>query len=202
MGPAQRRALEAAAALAVELGRAPSAGEVGTRIGMVSSRISAVIAAARRAGLVTPHHPGRRTFERTPVRLTARARLELGLPIVVYLAWPLPAADAPTEAHHVAWQAGHDLARRVLIQVPGAASVSPYLARHSAADRARLDAAAPALAAMSDAAIVYRDGLLLGRRDVAAAVTNGAHVVVMDDAALDGGDPWGAARLASPIVSG
>jgi hypothetical protein len=188
--------LEAIAALAAELGRGPTNHELAARMGRRPSNVSKAVYTARAQGLIVPHLPERRARERTPIRLTAGARIALGLPVICYLAWPLPAPTSPAPSHYAAWQAGMELARIALIQVPGAVPVSPYLVRHGAADRAKLDAAAIALAAMSDAVIVYRDGLLIGRRDVDAARLNGAHIAVMGDAEIGAEDPWAAAMVA------
>jgi hypothetical protein len=190
MRASQRPLCVAVAELTLEFRRPPTSGELARLLRRDDANTRRSIMCARRDGLITPPPPGRAPFARSPIRLTAGARIELGLPVVVYLAWPLPLPNSPQATHDVGRRAGADLAFRVLSDVPGAVPVSPYLAPHGTRDRPRLDAGAAALAAQCDAAIVYRDPILTGRPDVAAALAAGAHVVVIDDADLRSGDPW------------
>lgn len=190
-----------AARLAIELRRPPFANEVAKAIGIDLRGTLDVLEDCRRLGLIE-ECPGRKKYAPLPVRLTAATRRALGLPIVVYLAWPMPPPASADEAHHAARAVGVELAGWLLAAVPNVAPVSPYLAPHARGLRPQLDAAAAAHAMMCDAAIAYRDPLLLGRPDVAAAL--GAHLAVslITPAAQleisDGSDPWTPPWLVQP----
>jgi hypothetical protein len=199
--PRRRRALLMAAQLAIDLRRAPFANEIAKAIRVDLRGTLDVLEDCRRYGLIE-ECPGRRKYAPLPVRLTVETRRKLGLPIVVYLAWPLPPPASAPEAHEAARCVGVELARWVLAAVPCVSPVSPYLAPHAAGNRATLDAAAAAHAMMCDAVLAYRDPLLIARADVSAAL--GAHIAatLIDRAAQteisEGANPWTPPWLVQP----
>lgn len=191
--PARRRVLLTAVELTARLGRPPNGHEVAIEIGGYR-RVHLQVAQLRRAGYVTD--TGRPLKQRQPhyVRLTPRARLELGLPLLVYVAWALPRLDDTDEAHEAARAAGAELARWIIQAIPTAAPASPLLVPHRAAQVPALLAAAGQLAAAADAVIVHRDPFLIGRADVMRANETAAPVVLTDAATCEeisaGADPW------------
>ena len=132
------------------------------------------------------------------------ARIRLDMPLLVYLSWPLPPPDMPDEAHDAAHAVGENLARWILGRVPAAAPVSPYLVAHGRRERPKLDAAAPTLALGCHAAIIYRDPLLAGRADAAAAREAGLPTALIGADFLDSYSPergdeiWAAPYLLTP----
>lgn len=165
----RRRWLEAVARLAAVLQRPPTISELAAELGMWRTASGRMAQRAARDGLVTL--PPRDAFGARAVQLAPRGRIELGLPLVVYLAWPLAEGRRDTAAD------GRDAAAR-LVTMLGISSVSPYLAGRWAPDVA---AVAAELAGRSDAVVVWRDPLLTGRADVAAARRAGRTVAVISD---------------------
>lgn len=165
------------------------------------SNLRRTIAALRRLELVTPIGSFG-AYERIPLRVTARGRIAMGLPLVVYLAWPLPPPGAADVAQELARAAGLELARWVLDVIPGATPISPYMAPVLARDRSVVDAAAVQLASSSDAVIVWRDPLLLGRPDVAAAMLARAETTLIDQSAQGeiaaGASAWSKPWIVTP----
>lgn len=168
-----RSVVLAIAALTIELRRPPTQLEVRDRIGANRSNAYRWVRAGKERGLIDV------LDKRYRLRLTPRARHELGLPLLVYIAWPLPRPDELEAAHRSACAVGEALAAWLLVAVPGATPVSPYLVAHDGAQRDRLDAAAPALAALCDAAIVSQDPLLIGRADLTAADLAGLPIAIV-----------------------
>lgn len=105
-----------------------------------------------------------RALHPAPVRLTPAAKIALGLPIVVYGAWPIPSDDngvAMAESSRI----GAMLADAMTAAVE-AVVISPFL--NPTPWKAGVVAGAQ-IARACDAVVVLRDRTLLGRGDVHAA---------------------------------
>lgn len=160
--PKKRAAvLRAVHQLTVELRRPPLCSEVARRIGIDRTLVWRMMQSAKRDGQAVV---GSRFSVFTPgcVRVTPSALAYLGIPALVYLAWPAE-WDAPVSegvaAGGVAWaRALHRL---------GLAASSPLLV--PGGDPAIVRPASEALARAADAVVVVADQLLLGRSDVIAA---------------------------------
>lgn len=102
-------------------------------------------------------------FASAPIRLTPKALLELDLPMLVYLAWPV---DRSIDNYGIA------AASWIQINL-GIVTVSPCFRDPTAMSIAVVTAQ------RSDAVIVWRDRLLVGRADVVAGANAGAPVAVI-----------------------
>lgn len=174
--------------MSIALRRPPTARELGIALGVSYGNVHKIVTDCARYGLIDPQRQ-RQPHQPFQIVLTPMARIRLELPLLVYLAWPLPPPDSPDEAHEAAHAVGINLARWVAGRVQRAAPVSPYLVRHDRTLRAQLDAAAPVLALGCHAAIIYRDQLLAGRADGAAAFGAGLPTSLIDLAAMDSWQP-------------
>lgn len=191
--PRRRRVVDAIARLTVDLRRAPTAADVARWCGMDKKGVMRAVAELRRLGMIEWTRMAIH-YKPQPLRLTARCRVQLGLPIIAYIAWPLPSPSSEPDAHAGALEVGRAFANWVTCAIAGCVPVSPYLAEHDASTRPRFDAAAVSIAALADVAIVYRDPLVAGRADVVAAVNAKLPITVIDRAGQDaitaGADPW------------
>jgi hypothetical protein len=169
MTPQRRQWLRAIARLAAELRRPPTISELAAACRMHRTASGRMGRRAAGDGLVAIQPRG--AFGAGAVQLAPRGRLELDLPLVVYLAWPLAAGRKEAAAD------GRYAAARLTTAL-ALSPVSPYLAGRWGPD---VDAVAAELAARSDAVVVWRDPLLTGRSDVAAARRAGLTVAVITD---------------------
>lgn len=150
--------------LGVELRRPPYSAEVARA---TQRHRSAVTSLARRA--VLDGHIERRVqpdaFTSAGIRLTPHALIALGLPMVVYLAWP---GFAPQRGTEISTWLGDR----------GVWASSPYMGRGTiqAGREPDLAAVAMATACRCDAVVCWTDPLLLGRPDVASAHAAGVPV--------------------------
>ena len=201
MTPARRRLLESVADLTSTLRRPPGSPEVARHLGRPS--VSELVTSCRRAGLLAPRSPLAGVWSSEPLRLTPAARLELGLPILTYVACPLP-DGAPGSVESSFWVA--DEAFRVASMfLPGCV---PVAALRGLSPRdvtpevlARFLAGAAQLAAACDACVVWRSRLLTGRVDVQAALAAGAVTVLLHSADQAAGGWQAAERVERTHVS-
>jgi hypothetical protein len=199
----RRRALLLAAELAIKLHRPPTRHELGIALGISYGNVHAIVDDCIRYGLVHVP-PDRQHGQVLTVIPSPLARIRLEMPLLVYLSWPLPPPSAPDEAHEAAYAVGKHLATWIAGRVPRAAPVSPYLVKHDRRVRPHLDAAAPVLALGCHAAIIYRDPLLAGRADAAAARDAGLPTALITSEFLDSYQPsrgdeiWAAPYLLTP----
>lgn len=198
----RRRALLAAAEMAIANKRPPTRHELALALGISSGNVQTIIDGCARYGLV--ERTARKHGQPWYVILTPLARIRLGLPLLVYVSWPLPPPNAPDEAHETAYTLGKHLCRWIAGRVECATPVSPYLVKHDCVIRPKLDAAAPALALGCHAAIVYRDPMIAGRADTAAALGAGLPTALIDTKTMDEWRPmrdgpiWQAPYLLTP----
>lgn len=159
--PGRRRWLMTVHQLTEELHRPPTTTEIARarQTTRESDRDAAVRAEADGHVVAQRRHQ----FLPASVRLTPAALVQLGVPMVVYLAWPVPIGRGD---HPGVREQGLELARWAT-QL-GMYPVSPYLL-HGAIDRTDSLGAAGRLAARCDGVVVCRDRLLVSRSDVDAA---------------------------------
>jgi hypothetical protein len=160
--------------LATELRRPPHSSEIARAVGCSERSGRQRVQRAAVAGHVIVE-PRVTAFVPAAVRLAPRAMLELALPVVVYLAWPLSTPSAGTTARLQSVQAGMASAEWLLRM--GLFAVSPYLIPHHQFDA--IDEVARQIAARADAVVVWHDRILVGRSDVAAAHRLGVPVSVL-----------------------
>lgn len=171
------------------LRRAPYPNEIASSLGTTrrvgTGRVSKALADGH---IVVSPRPS--AFCARSVRVAPLAMLELGLPAVVYLAWPLPGPSAPHDHHVAALEAGR-AAAGWLADSLRVVTVSPYLIGSARLVAGTLGVAA-SIAERSDAVVVWRDPLLVGRQDVAAATAAGVPVSVLtaDLLVTDPGQLW------------
>lgn len=193
MTPARRRLLETIVDLTASLHRPPLSPEVARHLGRPT--VSELVNGCRRAGLLTPRSPLAGVWSSEPLRLTPAARLELGLPILTYVAWSLP-DGAPGAFESSMWVAD-DAFRVASTLLPGCVPVAALrgLSPRDAPPEvlARFMAGAAQLAAACDACVVWRSRLLTGRVDVRAALAAGAFTVLLYSAETAAGG-WQAAE--------
>lgn len=174
ISPARAEVLRAIHHLTSEFRRPPIPAEVAHRMGKSTSTVWHMVQRAVADGQAVI---GSRLSMYTPgtVRLTPAALAALGIPALVYLAWPMDWSD-PTSELDADYGADHAsrLARL------GIAAVSPCLAP-SSGNGPGVRAAAEALARVADAAVVVADGLLVGRSDVTSARLASVPIAVIDD---------------------
>lgn len=157
--------------LGTDLRRPPRATDIARATRVTAHVASNSIRRARRDGQIVLG--GRVSgFDAFPVRLTPAALVEIGVPMVTYLAWPIGRDDgrpAECRALEVEQDAMRGRAAVRWLATLGVYSVSPYLAGAWKCERSGLDAVAQDIARRADAVVVMTDPLLLGRADVAAA---------------------------------
>lgn len=196
--PRRREILFAVDRLTKRLDRRPTLGEVGREIGGKSGAwanlgVKALVAAGY-LSRPTPIGAGAWRAGATLLRLTPFARMRLKLPLLVYVAWPIPRPEDPDDAHEHSRQVGLELARWVVESMPRAAPASPLLTPHRGAHQPALLAAAAELASHSDAVVIWRDLLLCGRTDVARANELLAPIALIDRETIAeisaGANPW------------
>jgi len=117
--------------------------------------------------------PGKCTTPR-PIRVTPAARMALGMPMTVYLAFPL--GDGMRAEHDDAARHGQAAAFE-LLQRYGLFCSSPLLTPGAAGRPGSMDAATATATALH-AVVVWRDPLLVGRQDVDTARRAGVLVTV------------------------
>jgi hypothetical protein len=169
--------------LAIELHRPPVAVEIAKATGRSPA---ATVQMVRRATADGHMLSGARASAMAPrqVRIAPAALAALGIPLVVYLAWP---GDwAAQGCQHASW-----------LETMGIFAVSPYLVRtephHMKAE------AAAALAQRADAVVAMTDPLLTGRPDVAAALAAGVPVAIVPQA-IESGISSAAAIWRAPFL--
>lgn len=164
MTPGQREWLLAADALEVSLRRPPSVVEVGRALGCGPRAAQSRHRRAVAAGHVVDA-PRTMTGPRF-VRASPAARIELGLPLLVYLAWP------------EAMPSGEVADLLVMLARIGAHCVSPLLVP-GMFEVPAARAAAQSAAVAAHGVVVWRDRVLLCRADVDAARHAGVPVAVV-----------------------
>lgn len=150
--------------LGAQLGRPPYPGELARRHGTTSTAQRNIIVRAIRDGHITVGNPGNR-FAPRPIRVSPAARLELGLPCLVYLAFPLTEDSGESAAAWVSCNVGLPVVSALAIAITGWKLAEP---------------ACVLLAERCDGVIVWRDPMLVGRSDVVAAARLGIPVSVVD----------------------
>lgn len=181
--------------LTTELRRPPCVDEVSRVVGISRSTGQWHTNHAARAGQVLLG--SRNATSPRALRLTPATRIELGLPLVVYLAWPLP--PEPVEVMPAeAWGAGCSAAEDIATDL-GLCVVSPFLVCASIGASGSMSYAAR-VSCTTDAVIIWRDALLMGRADVDAAWRAGLPVsVVSGDLPSAAADLWIPPRLVPPF---
>lgn len=124
------------------------------------------------------------------MKLAPSVRLEYGLPVFVYLAWPTPPPEAPWQARMDARVDGQRFAEILTMAMPSVVPISPYLTAAISPD-----VVGPLMAERCDAVIVVKDELLLGRADVAAAARLRVPIAYLRDLTEIPDDPWQALHL-------
>lgn len=158
--------------LAVALRRPPYAAEVGRALDVDRNSARQMAHRLAQDGLLVVGP--RTTCSPRPLRVSPAARVALGLPLVVYLAWSVP--RSPDVMPEEAWSSGCDIAESLAcIGVP---VVSPYLVC-GAIGLQQSESVAMCLASTSHAIVVWMDRMLLGRADVDAARRAGVPVSVV-----------------------
>lgn len=199
--------------LVLELGRPPTPMDLATARGTKPTAQRFQIRDAIASGQLVPAARGT-AFESSAVRVAPRALVHLGLPMVVYLAWPLSAAPGDGRVQRPPGQiavfaerdamAGREIAR--WLAGGGIAPVSPYLAGAWSCDWAALDGAAVALSQRADAVVAMYDPMVLGRPDVAAPHRLGIPVALVADPRALTRPPaaslWDPPTLVPPISTG
>jgi len=192
----RERWLRALEALAVDLRRPPCAAELARALKIDRQSVRQLAVRAARDGLVVLG-PSSASTPRG-LRLTPAARIALGLPLAVYLAFPVVAIIEGAEGREASWQHGA-AAANVLTDRLGLFCTSPLLVRE-AIGRPGAMAAATAAAIALHAVLVWRDPLLVGRCDVDAARRAGVPVgLAAGPMPATARDLWVAPRLVPPI---
>lgn len=164
----QIRWIRAIDAVHIDLRRPPLMPEVQRALGITNPGVTTgrllVRQLVERGYLV--RGPGKCTTPRS-IRVTPMARIALGMPMTVYLAFPLGDSDALDGR-----AAAHELLQRY-----GLFCSSPLLTPGSAGRPGAMDAATASATALH-AVVVWRDPLLVGRHDVDTARRAGVPVTV------------------------
>jgi hypothetical protein len=199
IGEYRDRWLRALEALAVELRRPPHSIELARALGLAPHSVREMANRCARAGLVMLGE--RSTTTPRGLRLTPAARIALGLPLAVYLAFPVSAAAALADEARVASGQHGQAAAAELLERYGLFCTSPLLVPEAIGRRGSMDAATATAAALH-AAIVWRDPLLVGRQDVDAARRAGVPVSVLaGPLPATAGELWLPPWLVPPIAA-
>ncbi len=175
-----------------DLRRPPSSFEVGPATGTTRKNSSRVAITAERDGHLI-RGPRASVMGAAPLRVTPAALVQLGVPMVVYLAWPMTSSpDVGARGRAAArWLASL-----------GVYAVSPFLTGDLECT-ASMHAAA-LLAQRADAVVVMSDPLLIGRPDVSAALLARAPVGVVthgdEEQISTAPDLWIPPRLVPPLA--
>lgn len=175
VSPYRERWLRALEALAVELRRPPSSAELARALNIDRQSVRQLAVRAARDGLVVLG-PAVGTTPRG-LRLSPAARIALGLPVVVYLAFPVSAAAPLSEESRDAAGRQGRAAAAELLERYGLFCSSPLLVIEAIGRPGVMEAAAAA-AVGHHAAIAWRDPMLVGRRDLDSARRAGVPVAV------------------------
>jgi hypothetical protein len=158
-----------------ELGRAPYSAEVAPLLGGSDRRSTRRrLCRARDAGMVS-FAAVPRAMHAQAVRLTPEAKVELCLPVVALLAWPVGVEDRGEAAEY-----GRDAV--TVLRGKGVIGVSPFLDGRTRWEEG-VQAAAQ-IAPACDGVIVMHDPTLMGRADVHAARLARLRCVVVDSLTL------------------
>lgn len=149
--------------LGVSLGRLPTTTDLAKACGWQQQTARRHIRRAAAAGIIEVGP--RSTTNPMAVRIAPHALVQIGVPIVAYLAWPFGSAERGQLIGQ--WLAGL-----------GVSVISPYLVA-SQVGHGRMDAVGISMALRSDAVLVWTDPLLVGRSDVSAAAASGIPVSVV-----------------------
>lgn len=153
--------------LGISLHRQPTTTDLARACGWQSQTARRHIRVAAAAGIIDV--APRSTNNPMAVRIAPHALVQLGVPVVAYLAWPVGSAERGQLI-------GQWVARF------GISVISPYLVSGRTSDTA-----AVSMALRADAVLVWTDPLLVGRRDVVSAASRGIPVTVIrpaDEAAI------------------
>lgn len=198
IGEYRARWLRALEALTVELRRPPHSIELARVMGLEPHSIQQMAKRCALSGLVTL---GTRSAT-TPrgLRLTPAARIALGLPLAVYLAFPVGEGPLSDDARSAAALRGQAAAAE-LMERYGLFCASPLLLPEAIGRPGAMDAATATATALH-AAIAWRDPMLVGRRDVDAARRAGVPVSVVQAGPMPAtaGELWQPPRLV-PLIA-
>lgn len=185
-------------ALAVKLCRPPNSSELARAVGLAQHTVREMAMRCAKSGLVTLSERSATTPR--GLRLTPAARIALGLPLAVYLAFPVGEGPLSDNAREAAALHGQSAAAELLGRY-GLFCVSPMLLPEAIGWPGAMDAATATAAALH-AVIVWRDPLLVGRRDVDAARRAGVPVSVLaGPLPTTASELWLPPRLVPPIGS-
>ena len=169
--PQRETWLRAVYDLTAKYGRAPIPSEVAKKVGKsVRAARDIVTRAVSEGQLIQCARVS--AYAATGVRVAPLTLLELGLPPVVYLAWPMSRHD-----QHL--KDGKDAAG--MLANLGVYAPTPYLIEMPAHQRESALPVAASLAMRVDAVVVVRDSLIAGRRDVEAAWRVGVPLSIVHD---------------------
>lgn len=186
-------------ALTIQLRRPPHSLEMARAMGLDRHSVQQMAVRCALSGLVILDERSATTPR--GLRLTPAARIALGLPLAVYLAFPVgegPLSDSAREAAALHGQAAAaELAGRY-----GLFCASPLLMPEMIGRPGAMDAAT-ATATGLHAAIAWRDPLLVGRRDLDAARRAGVPVSVVQAGPMPAtaDELWRPPRLVPPIAA-
>lgn len=155
----QRALLLAVVRATAELGRAPYSSEVMLLVNSDRRSTRRRLCSLRDIGLVT-FAAVPRALHPMSVRLTPAAKIALGLPVVVYAAWPIPLEDGERCTESVGSMMADQMTELGLV------AISPFI---GPAEWMAGIAAGAQIAVACDAVLVLRDRTLIGRCDVHAA---------------------------------
>ncbi len=199
IGEYRTRWLRALEALTVELRRPPHSIELAQVLGLARHSVQQMAKRCARSGLVALDASSATTPR--GIRLTPAARIALGMPLAVYLAFPVGDGPLSDNAREVAALHGQAAAAELLDRY-GLFCASPLLLPEALGRPGAMDAATATATALH-AAIAWRDPMLVGRRDLDAARRAGVPVSVVQAGPMPAtaGELWQPPRLVPAIAA-